>query len=59
MKPWNFGFELYLICCLLRHRAGRHLASSVFVVKKEHSDFELVAPFLYNNNNNNNNNGYF
>ena len=37
--PRNFGFGLYLICCMLRYRAGRHLASCVFVVKKEHSDF--------------------
>ena len=37
--PRNFGFKLYLICCLLRCRAGRHHATCVFVVKKEHYDF--------------------
>ena len=37
--PRNFGFGLHLICCLLRYRAGRHLTSCMFVVKKEHSDF--------------------
>ena len=37
--PRNFGFGLYLICCLLRYRARYHLASFVFVMKKEHSDF--------------------
>ena len=33
------GIGLCVICCLLRYRAGRHLASCVFVVKKEHNDF--------------------
>ena len=37
--PSNFGFGLYFVRCLLRHRSGRHLASCVFVVKKEHCDF--------------------
>ena len=37
--PRNFWFGLYLICSLLRYRAGRHLALCMFVVKKEHSDF--------------------
>ena len=37
--PRNIWFGLYLICFLLRYRAGRHLALCVFVVKKEHSDF--------------------
>ena len=37
--PRNFGFWLFLICCLLRYRAGRTLASCVYVVKMEHSDF--------------------
>ena len=37
--PRNFGFWLCLICCLLRYTAGRHLASCVFVLKKEHYDF--------------------
>ena len=37
--PRNFWFGLCWICCLLRHRAGRHIASCVFVAKKERSDF--------------------
>ena len=36
---------LFLICSLLRYRAGRRLASCVFVVRKEHSNFGLTAQF--------------
>ena len=32
--PRTIGFGLYLICCLLRYRAGCHLASCMFVVKR-------------------------
>ena len=43
----NFGFWLCLICFLLRYRTERHLASCVFVVKKEHSDFWLQLVTAY------------
>ena len=39
VTSWKFGFGLYLIRCLQRHRVGCHLASFVCVTKKEHSDF--------------------
>ena len=44
--PRNFGFGLYLICCLPRYRVGRHLATYVFVVKKENSDFWADSSIL-------------
>ena len=40
------AIALCLICFLLRHRARRHLASRVFVVRKGHCDF-LADCFIF------------
>ena len=45
--PRKFVVELYLICCLLRNRAGRHHASCVFVVMKENSDFGAESSIFH------------